>query len=347
MSLSRFGLINWFQNKTKGPSETISNFTEAQAYSEVLGLKEVRDWMALFDDANKIDTLDRGAPRSETKKIGDGLYLTHFFESYPDHIVTFNWYLVNLKDNSTQKFFQNSNPTNTLDNFVLPDEAFDADIGKRSQRFVEMLKTVISNSNYLKIPSTDLEVKVPNIFEESENRESQTNSDVILLEFKDRETIEFNNIIDCGNILETVKFNNYPNDISRCIRTLSKYTADQYKIAEDINVSHNFFVHKINTDQNIEDWLLDNVSYQGVTLREDKEFDAFTTRLVGKHIYYILNVACCGGYEMNYYMEYSDPNGKKSILKFGTNDYGLNIEQQIARGNVLLDVILATLKSNT
>ncbi len=132
-------------------------------------------------------------------------------------------------------------------------------------------------------------------------------------------------------------------NVSVCKDLLSHYSQKQLDSYQNLWILHNVFIQTNQTSLTPQEWVLDNVAYQGIKLRnQPPESSRGVTHTINGFSYLAISVACCGGYEMNYFTPYRDLQGNQILLKFGTRDFDGKTTAE--NDNIVLDKILSTLK---
>lgn len=222
----------------------------------------------------------------------------------------------------------------------------ETDRAKRQQKLSARLDLELSHIGYTPITGTMYELKIPSSYTIPTKINSQTPSDSTILAVTDKESDLYWQVWQCD-----YEYNRMPSvkktmGESFCKDLLSKYTQEQLDSYQNLKTRHNFFIDQINTSMYAKEWVLDNVIYEGVKLRNQPEqVSRGTNQTINGMPFLAINVACCGGYEMNYFIEYSDSSNVNNprILKFGTNDIDGAIEGEDR--NIVLDKILSTMRS--
>lgn len=236
---------------------------------------------------------------------------------------------------------------NTLIKYSLLDYFYKDAFKARHIELAQRLDNELSRAEYFSLPGTDLELKIPASFSIKTNTLRQTPFTHTLISVTDYESDLLKKIVDCYNL------KNWKKEIFKkiyCIQLLTPYTQKQLDSFEHIHTQHNVFIDRIDTSLTPQVWVLDNIAYQGKTLRSwlleyPNETSKGVTREIKGFTYLVIQVACCAGYEMNYYLPYQDIQRKKILLKFGTNDFdGIYDLPNENNGNIVLDKILATLR---
>ena len=152
-------------------------------------------------------------------------------------------------------------------------------------------------------------------------------------------------IYECSQIGNSIEMAPYINQ-EYCKPILAEYGEDYDKYGSYVNNGVNtFIVHLIPTILTPQQWVLQNVSYQGEKWNES--MGTGKDIKVNDYTFFSLDVSCCGGYEQVYLYPYNTTGGQKVLLAFITNNrYGLGDidEQNKSDKNVVLDKILSTLR---
>lgn len=247
---------------------------------------------------------------------------------------------------------------NASNNFLSPSKMPDTSVTldaetdpvKRHQKFSQRLDLELVQAKYTSLTGTNLELKIPSSFSVTTKINSQTPVGQNLLAVTDKESDLFWQVWSCD-----YEYNRAPSvqksmDESFCKDLLSHYSQEQLDGYQGLRIQHNFFVDEIRTPATPQEWVLDNVMYQGTKLRDlpQQEVSRGVNRIIHGFSYLAIGVACCGGYEMNYFTQYQDTKGNKILLKFGTNDWdgAYPIDMTTDQYNIVLDKILATLRKN-
>lgn len=105
-------------------------------------------------------------------------------------------------------------------------------------------------------------------------------------------------------------------------------------------------IYKIDTNLMPEEWVLDNLVYQGMTLREIYQRD-FDIGSLGKYVeingskFYSIGIGCCAYYERTYLYRYKDENNKYMLIAFNNNNINAKTDED---HNMILDKILKTFR---
>lgn len=135
-------------------------------------------------------------------------------------------------------------------------------------------------------------------------------------------------------------------------------TADQNKISDAIDLAnllniempgpkypdpvYNFKIGSIVTNLLPQEWVLNNVSYQGTKLKDQPpEVSRGKFVSVNGRNFLSLSIGCCGGYERAYFYKTVDKNNSPILLVFITNS--ISFENRELERNGLLDTTLETI----
>lgn len=236
--------------------------------------------------------------------------------------------------------------TQILPYLPLPDTSVKIDTEEdnvlRQQKLIQRLDQEISQSNYTVLEGTNLELKVPQSYSIPTEINSATSADKNLLTLTDKESDLFWKVLNCDYEYNRVPTVRKTLNESFCKDLLSYFSQKQLDSYQNRQIKHNFFVSVIKTTKSPQEWVLDNVSYQRTKLRDQpEEASRGVIHTSNGFSFLAISVACCGGYEMNYFTQYQDFQGNRILLKFGTNDID---GKTTTDGNLVLDKILATLK---
>lgn len=166
--------------------------------------------------------------------------------------------------------------------------------------------------NYVSIPNTNLQIKIPKTY---------------VLQERNKES---------NNVVDHVLFYGKETKLS---------STDPI-----IQILPNFFIGTVITTLTPKQWLSKNISYQGEKWNENMKtgkqiningFDMFS-----------VGVACCGGYEQLYIYPYKLLNGQDALIIFGSydvyadSDYGTEnwIKGVDSDRNIILDKVVSTLQ---
>ena len=214
-------------------------------------------------------------------------------------------------------------------------------------RALETIRTRIDrelvNAKTIPISDTFLTIKIPVSYTLPIDPQMLTTtpftSNVVAL--TDKESDQLQKTQNCINGYHSTSSINTSFSELDCRQILSGLSEEQRSIYTSLRTKHDFFIQIINTPLTPEEWVLDNVIYQGVKLRDQPQnVSRGTTHTINGRNYLAVGVSCCGGYEMNYFTRSTDTHGSTVLVKFGTHDINGKISDE---DNTVLDQILATI----
>lgn len=88
----------------QGTTNPLPKISESEAIVIVKSQPEVKSWLSLFNSKNGTSKLGGGSVTT-VDRVENGKYVIHVYESLPDHIATFNWYLVDVSSGKVTKEF--------------------------------------------------------------------------------------------------------------------------------------------------------------------------------------------------------------------------------------------------
>lgn len=217
------------------------------------------------------------------------------------------------------------------------------------QKLSQLLDQELPQANYTSIEGTDLEIKIPPSYSMPQGYGRIMT--FVYDEFSNDDHNLYWKIEDCDDQMTN---GNQKYTESLCKNLLSHFSQaqiDSYRKEQRyfLLTNHNFSITKIQTSLTPQEWVLDNVIYEGTKLRDWPGRSRGVEHTINGFSFLAIQVACCSAYSMEYLTPYQDAQGNKILLKFGTSDRLGSIQRSegiktIYESNFVLDKILATLK---
>ncbi len=264
-------------------------------------------------------------------------------------------YLFNLQTKKGKENFQNQQVSESTEFFqptsvptLLPVEPSNQEFPillDSKEKLASDLDLNLLNGNFVSIPETDLEVKIPLTYNLQKNTRDVFLGTIPVLSYRKEIPKLVQDVYECGQIGSSLELRPYINE-EYCKPILAKYGtySDKYSnyVMQGVNT---FFVHVVTTSLTPQQWVAQNVSYEGE--KWNKSMGTGRDIKINNLSFFSVNVACCGGYEQVYLYPYNSLDNQKIILLFATNNrYGSEstVEEVQLDRNIVLDRILSTLR---
>jgi hypothetical protein len=253
-------------------------------------------------------------------------------------------YFIYSKPNISNSNIKTTKTLNTAQKYNIKyDKDLIADLKRLTDKtaIASGLNTELADSTYIQIPQTALNIKIPVSYDISLNSSGSyfIKSQGLIYAKKPAPSL-YQDIFDCYQPFRRSKSNL---DSEYCKELLTVYSAETSEISGFFfgGGGNDFGVSAIDTTLHAKEWVLDNVGYQGIKLRDQPaSISRGVEFTINGKTFFSLGVGCCGGYEQVYFYEYVSKDNIYHLLAFSSQAAFADLEDE---HNIILDKIVATL----